>query len=484
MNFFLSPSRGARKTENIFISENIKAADFEEEIAEINARLDKETHTAIFSKIYNNRIGYYLFKRGEKTYKVYVLPKHIPVPSHEEEVIPTIEMFIDYLILYQRLRQRYKAYNAKEQTVSSYLDFSYASDTEEEGGQDIEKFIFTKYSSILKDIQEFFRRHKSRRRIKREYVSQTVKHKINLARNIREIDKTKIHQDKFEDIAYSQIATITFSALALFERTKLQLLDERHQARILSRTIDIRFFLKKRYQVDSGYKLTLSRLLSSKIKKYFYKKEEYRHLYQRLLYLFGIENFFDESLHRQTRNDLKSESFFFSPETMYEWYVYDLLKKYVHAFNMSVGKKQLSLYFDNKNETGKEYTIFLNEDIKTRRSKPDIIIRDETTKRLYIVDAKWKILDGVPGLNDVFKLQRDCWHHKEDFTVYALLIYAHIDNAQHLVCKEPACGNDGNPFVYHAIKLPYDLPDHTLLLRDTIEKIHANMAMPGAVLGG
>ena len=84
-----------------------------------------------------------------------------------------------------------------------------------------------------------------------------------MVKNIKEPNKTKIHQDKLADIVFSQIATITFGVIKLFNKSKLHLIkNENAQNSLQQLSFKIKNILQQKYKVEKGFDLSINKLLS------------------------------------------------------------------------------------------------------------------------------------------------------------------------------------------------------------------------------
>ncbi len=403
---------------NIFISENeSKDKIFDELTSIFDIQKFKNEVSDIFKKANNNYVGYYLFEDKGEYYKIFILPKHITKPKHYNEEIDVIKKFIEYLKIYYKLKSKYDKYEPNSLNLKSSFELSFDSNTNNYSAQDIEQFIFYKYQSLLIDILRFFDTHKAHKRIKKEYISQTIKYNLNLTKNIKEPNKTKIHQYKIDEIIFSQIATITFGVISLFNRTKLNLVQEKElQNDLYKLTTKIKNILQKKYQIEKGFDLTINKLLSSKIFKCFRKKKESLNLYINLLSIFGVENFYDESENKQINRTINSESLFIRPEKLYEWFVYDKLKEKYFSESYEIYKDG---FYDST-------TIMYTLDEKKVKSNPDLILKHND--KLFVIDVKWKnIGDNIPDIYDILKLKRDTEVRlSQSKNIYSILIYPNV----------------------------------------------------------
>jgi hypothetical protein len=126
----------------------------------------------------------------------------------------------------------------------------------------------------------------------------------------------------------------------------------------------------------------------------------------------------DNDISIEYRQDLTTTSFFINPSDFYEWYVYDILKKYAD----NNGK---IIEFDKKEKTKTEY--FLNKEVKS--SNPDYILTDEERQIKILMDAKWKNVNkfGDVEPSDYLKLKFDAFLlEKKGYGVIPYLVYPNI----------------------------------------------------------
>jgi len=379
-------------------NQGIKTKVFEHRLAEL------------FNRVYNNYVGYYVFKQDDIVYKIIVLPKTIKASDSAEKE------FVNYLLHYYRIKNIYKL--DKEKNIpNSLLQLAFESNNSKEGGHHLlEKFQSHRYKAILQDIEDFFKRHKNSKRIKVDYVSQSIKHTLNLKRNLKELDKTKIHQMQSKDVVFSLLATITYNALKLFIIHKDSIV---FGDKLFKEVKKLQTMLLKKYKIERGYKLSLSILQGIKLDKLFGKTEENRQLLVDIKSLFGFEQMYkDNTMPIQFRQDLTTTSLFINPSNFYEWYVYDILKNY--ADNNSK-----MIQFDKEEGTATNY--YLNDEVKS--SNPDYILTDEIKKVKIVIDAKWKNVNefGDVKPSDYLKLRFDAsLIQKQEHGVVSYLVYPQI----------------------------------------------------------
>jgi len=379
-------------------NQGIKTEVFEHHLAEL------------FNRVYNNYVGYYVFKQDDIVYKMIVLPKTIEPSEHAEKE------FVDYLLHYYRIKNIYK-FDKEKNIPKSLLQLAFKSNKSQENSHKLlEMFQSHKYRAILQDLESFFKRHKNSKRVKVDYVSQSVKHKLNLKQNIKELNKTKIHQTQSKEVVFSMLATITYNALKLFISQKYH---TKYGTELLNEVKKLQSTLLKKYKIERGYKLSLSSLQGIKITKLFSKTQENRQLLIDIKSLFGFEQMYqDNDISIEYRQDLTTTSFFINPSDFYEWYVYDILKKYAD----NNGK---TIEFDKKEKTKTEY--LLNKEPKS--SNPDYILTDKEHQIKIVIDAKWKNVTEFRDVkpSDYLKLKFDAFLlEKKGYGVIPYLVYPNI----------------------------------------------------------
>jgi len=404
--------------ETIFLKENEKDIFQALEDQGIDTKVFEHRLAHLFNKVYNNYVGYYVFKQDTKIYKLIVLPKTIKKSDQAEKE------FVNYLLHYYRLNSVY-SFDEEKQVSNSLLSLAFEKNNEENNAHSpLDEFEFYKYGAILEEIEKFFKRHKNYKRIQKDYVSQSVRYKLNLKRNIKELDKTKIHQIQSQDIIFSIMATITFNALKLFLAHRLEYLNESYKIELAQETNKLKNFLLKKYNIDKGYKLTLANLQGFKIEKTFSKTAETKHLLIGIKSLFGFEQMYkDNVVSVENRYDLETTSLFINPIIFYEWYVYDILKKYAEDANRTI------LFDKIEAQTTTSYKLIDEKNHINKKSKPDYIIIDEEKKVKVVIDAKWKQIEKLSDVasNDYFKLQFDSsLLDKDGYVTTSYFVYPYL----------------------------------------------------------
>ena len=374
----------------------------------------------LFNKMYNNEVGYYIFEQDEQIYKIIILPKTI------DEKSPTVQKdFVNYLLHYHRVNNKYK-FDTTKQIANSLLSLAFEENNQDENNSHnpIEEFEYYKYKSILESIEAFFKRHKNYKKVQVDYKSQDIKYKLNLSKNIKELDKTKIHQTQSIEMMYSQIATITHGALKLFAKRRIDIIqDEQYKKLLIQETKEVISFIAKKYPIDKNYKFSLSKLNNSKTTKVYSKKSDTKMLLVDIKSLFGFEQMYeDNNLYVNNRYDLTTTSFFIDPILFYEWYVYDILKDFASTNNYKILFDK-----DKDNKTIIKYELVSQkfEKDKNRTSNPDYILIDEEKKIKIVLDAKWKNIEKLGDIksSDFLKLKHDASLLENSYKTIPYLIY-------------------------------------------------------------
>lgn len=374
----------------------------------------------LFNKMYNNEVGYYISEQDEQIYKIIILPKTI------DEKSPTVQKeFVDYLLHYHRVNNKYK-FDTTKQIPNSLLSLAFEENNQDENNSHnpIEEFEYYKYKSILESIEAFFKRHKNYKKVQVDYKSQDIKYKLNLSKNIKELDKTKIHQTQSIEMMYSQIATITNGALKLFAKRRIDIIkDAEYKKLLVQETKKVISFIAKKYPIDKNYKFSLSKLNNSKTTKAYSKKSDTKILLVDIKSLFGFEQMYeDNNLYVNNRYDLTTTSFFIEPILFYEWYVYDILKDFASTNNYKILFDK-----DKDNKTIIKYELVSQkfEKDKDRTSNPDYILIDEEKKIKIVLDAKWKNIEKLGDIksSDFLKLKHDASLFENSYKTIPYLIY-------------------------------------------------------------
>jgi hypothetical protein len=368
---------------NIFIDENEDIFEAFEK-AGLEYDTQKVQHLRFISnKQSNNYIGYYQFKSQGTYYKFYILPKTTPKTDDANQ---NKKNFINLLKTYYELKVKYKEIKAEE-ILDNVIDFSFDDKRERQNSDDVADFINYKYQDALNVIESFFKKHNHSILKEISFISQSIKDRLDLGKNIVELDKSKVHQTKKRAFIYSKYAVITMECLDYFLKKSLTKSTKSKVNKINSK-------LNNRYKIKDKFSFKVKQITSKKITKYF-KTNEQQQLYSALLQLVGVENYFENNISKNIIKLHNQHSLFFRPEKLYEWIVYDkLLQMY----------PQYEIYKDSfGNGTCKQYSLAGIQ----RDSQPDFILQKDD--EIIVADAKWKVLESKSSISfeDVAKLRRD-----------------------------------------------------------------------------
>lgn len=369
----------------------------------------------ISKKTHNNYIGYYQFLVDDVYHKLFVIPK---IYAHLSEAEKEAH-FMGFLTRFYQLNNRYKDIDPRD-IDGNIVDLSFDAKRYGESSQPTQAFICHKYLHAIEVLQKFFRKHNRSRQSKRSYVSQSVRHRIDLLNNIRSTDKSKVHQLRKETEAYSLLAFIAEYALSKFRQEKLGLFDTTVEEfrRAINATLNT---IRKKYAVDKNFKFKDRDIITNRIAKLFKKSAELKKVYEAILILLGLEHFAGVEDARDLRKIDNMLALFFNPADLYEWVVYDaLMKQYGEEATVKSGKRT---------ETKIDYHLYSNNKEYVRSSNPDFIVLDKDGS-LKVIDAKWKILKAPKDIKfaDIAKLKRDYELHKQatSFEGTAILIYPKV----------------------------------------------------------
>jgi len=409
--------------------------------------------STLFSRVANNYVGYYLYQHDDFVYKILVLPKIISKYDNKAE-----KKFIIYLLHYYRLNAEY-GFDLSKKIAGSLISLVYESHKNKDFSHlPVEQFEYYRHHSTIKSIFTFFKRYKNYKKNKQDYVSQAIRHKLNISKNIYETNKTKIHQLKYTDSQYSKMATITYHTIKLFEKNKIRSLKKDKQIQIMYITNKLKQFLVKKFDIDRSYKINISKLMSTKVAKSFKSKTKYKDLYLELQSLFGFENFYNSSELGIDRNyNLTTSALFIDPIIFYEWYVYDVFKQKIKHSNQT-------LRFDKKEKTSQDFYIFYNKEHISMTSNPDYVIFNKERVPEVVIDAKWKNIYNYSSINsmDILKLKRDTNLRavQNDTSLKAYFVYPFISN-KHIIEKQLTLSyleNDPTGlFTFTILEIKFDL---------------------------
>jgi hypothetical protein len=401
------------ETRTFYIAENENLFNFLDR-AQINFASPKWKELAFISaKKSNNQIGYFQFKDGDSFIKFFIIPKiHEASKTKEKD-------FFAYLSRFYELKNKYSGVNSAT-VEGNILDLSF-DDFNKAKSETIEDYIKNKYVFALKTLDKFFRKHSTTRIKKSGYSAQSVSNKLDLSRNIRELDKTNVHQIRREKELFSEIAQISEQVLKQFKFEKVKhFISAKDEIIQLSNGVINQ--IKKRYKSELTFNFKDRQIISNRIRKLFKGKKELQEVYNALLILIGLEHFQSEASSKEILKLENMLALFFNPADLYEWIVYDDFKtknpdSVIHKDKLGYG-------------TSKNYSL-LESGVEVQKfdSRPDLIVESESD--VIIIDAKWKILKRLSELSfsDIAKLGRDHAIRKKDFegkSIRNILVYPKV----------------------------------------------------------
>lgn len=377
-------------TKTLFIQESDSLEDVFEANPALDGNFPKEL-AFLFNKQNNNWVGYALFKHGSQHFKAFVLPKIID-QSQPNNV--KIRQFISYLAQVHSLDEASYRW-AKELPIEIATLKTDGSAFLQQEELLLDQFREVKYEKLLNEIDHFFRAHRATSSQKIDYASQSIRHTLNLRKNVTSLDKSRIHQTKSQEVVYSELAKVAYAAVRLFMQHK-EILLNKHTA-LKQQAAGLSVFLAQKFNVPRGHSLHLQALTGTGVSKLFTKTPAHRNVYLSMLTLFGLERFWDDE-RAEVRTDMQGEYFFVRPEKVYEL----LVKKYFEQDN------NLLSVMDAR-DVSLEYNLLTTNRNYSNKSEPDLIVVNK--HELLIVDAKWKVLDlsskSPFDANDLLKLERD-----------------------------------------------------------------------------
>lgn len=368
----------------------------------------------ISKKTSNNYIGFYQFMIEGKYVKFFIIPKiHKGLTDPEKEA-----NFFNFLAKYYELSDKYPQikYNKIQGNI---IDLVF-NDFKKENSSRIDDFIRYKYQYALNTLDKFFRKHNKTRTKITSYSSQSIINRIDLRRNVLNIDKSNVYQIKKEVEPYSTIALITIEALQRFKKEKVVLFVKDFDI-LNQKTNSILNCINKKYKYNPNFVFKDRDIITNRIMKLFKRNNELKDVFEALLIIIGLEHFKSEDYSSEIQKLHNMLALFFRPEDLYEWIVYDYLKfTYPQSviFNDAINK-----------ETSEDYHLETSKGKYIRKSEPDFIVLDNGL--MTIVDAKWKILEVIDDIKfgDISKLERDYILRKQkyqDNQINAHLIYPKI----------------------------------------------------------
>lgn len=377
----------------------------------------------------NNKIGYAQFTIDENLIKVYIFPKTIKVSNDTEVISNKLSQFTNYIKQYYKLRNTYpdlfKSIFLVDNTTNNISNESL------DGCNDVEDILLCDYEQKLAGISNFFKHHQAYISQQINFDSQSLKHKLNLKKNLTSINKSKIHQFKTEDFIYSRLASIALSVLNKFqyklfayESIEKDIKKKSVISKLVQDANSIKKFVKSKFRAEKE-QITIHRLLQNDIRKLFkgYAKQE---LFNNLIYLLCSQHIEEKDGNIDQLEQIDNLSMiFFAPDKMYEMIVYD----YYANKGLIPNYQNKTTYFASADDLPNGHHISDGD------SNPDLVIKDNNKHQ--IIDAKWKILklknvnqiDSI-DINDITKLHRDYMAYKyenSDASIECYLCYPQLE---------------------------------------------------------
>lgn len=391
---------------NFFIKKNVTLTpDIQQRLAFIS----KKSH--------NNYIGYYQFEIKGTFYKFFIIPK---IYKHLKTDDEKRSAFIRFFQKYYELKHKYPELKTKD-IDGNIIDFSF-NDFKELNSQTIQTFIQKKYEYALDILDSFFRKHAKVKYVQKAYQSQSIQNKISLKKNLKSLDKSKVHQIQKVPMAYSEIAFTARFALKYFKQNKLPNLELLFQKPLQQSSNKILNIIQKKFAVQRDFRFKERDIITNRITKLFKKNTELKKVYEALLILIGLEHFQDQKSAQDVQKLDNIVALFFNPAELYEWIVYDNLK--VTFSETTIIKTDLF------NQTTLNYSLKSPSIAAIQlEAKPDFIVIEK--ERITIIDAKWKTLTSAKTIQfeDVAKLKRDIALHQQtdELPHFAKLVYPQIN---------------------------------------------------------
>ena len=397
----------------IFISEN---DNLYEKLCDnnIDVRLIKKQIGYISSKLNNNKVGYFQFKIKKEYIKLCILPKTVNVNEQDEKIIQ--EKFLKYIDTCMNLMYSYhKETHLYKKIDDNYLDIINKGNIKDIC--DLDKILKYKYLYALNIIEKIIKKINTNKYKNKYYSDYSIKNKINIKKNIFEIDKSKVHQIGKESNKFSEEANIIYSVIQYFYKNKVNLIEDnlelKNKVSRLKRVLESKFEI-----IHLDY--NIRKIFSYKTKRKF-KTNKMKILYYNLLFLLDLEGYFNNYNNNSTLIS-KIENIaciIFDPALIFEYFVYQNECK---KSNKVIFNRLDDVLYNNEIIL---YYTFINGEINNKyirkvKSSPELIVND------VVKDCKWKVIDSINDINieDIDKLKRDCIAHKKNNGV---LVYPRIN---------------------------------------------------------
>lgn len=390
-------------TRTFFFNENSEKSLILNLINSSNPKIIQHIETITKLKS-GNKIGYFQFLEENTYFKIYIMPKIYPVEiegENNENNAYKIN-FVNFLKHYYRLIAKYNISKYSNELDGNISDLLYQSKKERESNStalltDIEDFVIHNYQDSIKTLELFFIKHKQSNSVEEEFKSQSIKNKLNIKKNLTNIDKSYVYQLKDITILHSTLSIISIVVLKNFLNKKLKSFTVNEKTLSLKKEINkLINYLNKKFP-NNKQTFHIRELLSRNTSKLFEKNDEYKKIYKALLKLEGKEHYYNGDKFKELKKEDETISIFFQPEKLFEWIVYDKL--------IESNQYTRVLKCDKDLDVKQSFSLLPLEEKYS--SEPDILI--EINNITYPIDVKWKILSKKNNSfdNDISKLKRD-----------------------------------------------------------------------------
>lgn len=366
----------------------------------------KEQIKVISNKIRNNKIGYFQFKIDKEIVKICIIPKVLDKDDSSIE-----SKYLSYIDRYFKILSKYNKKNTMlKNNIHNYTNVQIANAVT--NMCTLNMVLEYKYALALNEIEKSLRKYIRIINEKEEYSNITIKHKIDIRKNIVSIDKTKIHQTMNKKNNKSRIAEISIFILNDFIKNKVPSIED--SSKIYSKALHIKKLIKKKFKISPS-KFTIEEVTHCKVAKEF---EKLKGLYKNLLILLDIDDYFKGTNSYLKYDTIRNFSCItFNPEEVFEYFVFDkykskgvenILFNKLHKKEYDFKKEEILFYKVpdieeedlDTNEIVHHKVYTFNKEV--RLSTPDLIFEDE------IKDCKWKVLNSKIDYQDYIKLKNDC----------------------------------------------------------------------------
>ncbi|HIF9410386.1 TPA: 5-methylcytosine restriction system specificity protein McrC [Photobacterium damselae] len=385
----------------------------------------------IGSKVNNNKIGFAQFGEPNNRVTLRVTPKILSEDNEE---------FLSYLNLAFKV---IADFDPKVHRVdSTLLDLSNHFSDKESNSFTLEDIAAITLKLTLTKIQMFMKSFKVCRVVKKNFSSNAIKCRLDVGKNVIEVDSAKVHQTRKETRNESLIADYTSEVLYYFSRKVCSHLSDGETLRYQASRINA--FIKRRYQVNNR-SVRICKLNTSPVKRQF-KSANADELYLLLLRLLGEPVWEDEKANEQRASQPISDmtTFFIDPAKIYELFIFLWFSQRPivvrHHWNISY-------------EPVLGYDLVNPESHLTKLlSKPDFVLTSGDNKKRFVVDVKWKVVSKSKGISidDIVKLQRDWKLHS---CTDAILVYPKVP--KNLRGKYTLEIEKGKKFEFWVIEVPF-----------------------------